>query len=521
MREGKQLGQYFTPDTIVKFITDNSVIDGDKVLDPASGEGAFMLHIKNKFPKCSVTGIELDRKLYNKTLLKLQNQTHANVMNANFFDIFQSLPKNHFDSIVGNPPYIRFQRFKENKESLSALIKQIFDISINGEASSWVYFTLLSLSLLKKQGRLGFLVPREILFAKYAQPLRNLLKSRFRSKILLFDDNRFPQTIQRTAILLAANTGDGSLDVCYTKEKRTGLNVVKVNKNYSSDNWIQDRLTDKEVDEIEKIKKSSTWVPLTDLVDIKVSLVTGCKNFFVLPISEIKRYKLKMKYFMNCLSSPALIISPTFAVTDLERISNENERCMLLNVTNKDVRSDLNLAKYIRLGQKNKFNQRYKCRIRNPWFVLPGVKIPHAFLGHLMHRFPKFAANEVGIASINNSHNVWLKNNYTDINFITTIFYNYLTLITVELLGKIYGGGNLELNPLDCKGIYIPNPTELSEVQAIFTRYSTEPITDNLIREVSNRLFRVMELDVKKFEPIYRKLVMLRLKDNETARSAK
>ena len=88
MLNTKELGQVFTPDFIVSQMLQLRKNFG-RILEPSSGAGAFA----NNIPNC--VSIELDEQHCSK-----------NTLNIDFFDYPVS---EKFDTIIGNPPYVRYQ----------------------------------------------------------------------------------------------------------------------------------------------------------------------------------------------------------------------------------------------------------------------------------------------------------------------------------------------------------------------------------------------------------------------------
>lgn len=80
--------------------------------------------------------------------------------------------ENSFDVVIGNPPYVRQEAIKEQKEALSKIYKVA-----NGTADLYVYFYEVSLKVLKINGILGFITPNKFYKTNYAKELRNLLQS--------------------------------------------------------------------------------------------------------------------------------------------------------------------------------------------------------------------------------------------------------------------------------------------------------------------------------------------------------
>jgi type I restriction-modification system DNA methylase subunit len=75
-----------------------------------------------------------------------------------------------FDAVIGNPPYIRMEEFKELKVYLRS------HYSSHGERSDlYAYFVEKSHQLLQKGGRFGMIVSNKFLRANYGKPLREFL----------------------------------------------------------------------------------------------------------------------------------------------------------------------------------------------------------------------------------------------------------------------------------------------------------------------------------------------------------
>lgn len=132
----KLKGQIFTPFFIVDKILDdvgyiNEKILGKKILDPACGDGRFLIQIakrilqyspKNKIKENleQIYGWDTDEKAVKIALEKLNALVKINVnWNIKVLNALEKIKKqnNHkkFDCIVGNPPYIRIQHLEKQE----------------------------------------------------------------------------------------------------------------------------------------------------------------------------------------------------------------------------------------------------------------------------------------------------------------------------------------------------------------------------------------------------------------------
>lgn len=134
----EQLGQVFTPSNIVAQMLALRKNYG-RVLEPSCGDGAFFNNIS------SCVGIEIDAKHCPKGAL-----------NMDFFGYSES---EKFDTIIGNPPYVRYKDIPlQTKEKLKS---SLFDERSN----LYLFFIEKCLNHLTPHGELIFITPRDFLKA--------------------------------------------------------------------------------------------------------------------------------------------------------------------------------------------------------------------------------------------------------------------------------------------------------------------------------------------------------------------
>lgn len=147
-KDVERLGQVFTPKDIVSLMLQMRKNYGT-VLEPSCGNGAFVKNI----PEC--VGIEIDPKHCPKGCL-----------NMDFFDF----PiENKFDTIIGNPPYVRFQDIlPDTKRKLHS---KLFDERSN----LYLFFIEKCIYHLNEGGELIFITPRDFLKATSSIQLNKLI----------------------------------------------------------------------------------------------------------------------------------------------------------------------------------------------------------------------------------------------------------------------------------------------------------------------------------------------------------
>ncbi len=144
----EKLGQVFTPQSIVAEMLQLRKNYG-KTLEPSCGDGAFFNNINN------CVGIEIDSKFCKN-----------NMLNMDFFD-FSVTEK--FETIIGNPPYVRFQDIlPKTKEKLKS---NLFDERSN----LYLFFIEKCINHLTENGELIFITPRDFLKSTSSIKLNNFI----------------------------------------------------------------------------------------------------------------------------------------------------------------------------------------------------------------------------------------------------------------------------------------------------------------------------------------------------------
>ncbi|MDR1425350.1 MAG: class I SAM-dependent methyltransferase [Azoarcus sp.] len=130
------LGQVFTPEPIVRAMLALRANHGP-VLEPSAGQGAFSQHL----PGC--VALELDERIAPS--------------GARTMDFFALPERERFQTIIGNPPYVRHQDIAPKTRAL--LDTAAFDARSN----LFLFFIEKSVRHLDAGGELIFIVPREFI----------------------------------------------------------------------------------------------------------------------------------------------------------------------------------------------------------------------------------------------------------------------------------------------------------------------------------------------------------------------
>jgi type I restriction-modification system DNA methylase subunit len=131
----------------------------------------------------------------------------------NAFDWHAAFPEifklGGFDAVIGNPPYIRVQTLQEWAPFEVEFYKRHYTAASSGNYDIYVVFVEKGLSLLRSQGKLGYILPHKFFNAKYGEPLRALItKGSHLSEIVHFGDQQvFEGATNYTCLLFLEKDG--------------------------------------------------------------------------------------------------------------------------------------------------------------------------------------------------------------------------------------------------------------------------------------------------------------------------
>jgi hypothetical protein len=118
-----------------------------------------------------------------------------------------------FDAVIGNPPYIRIQVLKEWAPREVEFYKERYAAAGKGNYDIYVVFVEKGLSLLKKSGLLGYILPHKFFNAQYGEPIRKLIAmGKHLSEIVHFGHQQiFANATTYTCLLFLTRKGQDEI----------------------------------------------------------------------------------------------------------------------------------------------------------------------------------------------------------------------------------------------------------------------------------------------------------------------
>ncbi len=457
-RIAKARGAFYTPRELTDFLARWAIRDpGDTVLEPAAGDGAFLPSLLDRFADLGaaeaggrILAIERDEAEAAKTRLIAPG---VDVRSVDFFDLEPGATA-PVTAVVGNPPYIRYHGFQGSDRDKAIARVESQGIKLTRLASSWAHFVVHATAFLEDGGRLGLVLPAELLHTDYAGPIRALLSRRFKSvTVVAFDRSVFRSAQVDAVLLLASDDGPTGFRVTRVFDE---MALDRLDASLAPDANVGDERWSGSVDsDAGRVYADAIAAglgrPLGDFAHVDIGFVSGANDFFVLTRQQADALKLPPDVLIPAIRRPSDV--PGLVVRD--------EELGLLLYIPKNHEPDAATKRYLRLGVRHGIDQRYKCRKRTPWYSVPlPTRKPDAFLPYMQHLGPRLIVNRLGARNSNLLHGVSLKPGAPPVDALAVAMASSLTLLSAEIEGRAYGGGVLKLETKEAERLLVPSWTE-------------------------------------------------------------
>ncbi len=462
----KLRGGYYTPPEIARFLAEWVSPAGPKLLEPSCGDGAILRYLR---PSPRLTGIELLPAAADKAR---EAAPGATVIEADFFDWLHSTELASWDGVAGNPPFIRFQNWTEPTRSLALEAMRRVAMKPTKLTNAWVPFVVGATLALRPGGRLGLVVPAELLQVTYAAELRAFLVDEFEDLTAVTFSRLVFDGVLQEVILLVGTRGEGPAQMRVVEiPDATALpapdSLIELPHapalRHETEKWTKYFLAPGEIKALRAVRDQPQGLTrLGALADVDVGVVTGRNQFFVLRPSSTAEHRLS-RYVTPLVSKSAHVRGIRFARSDLAELEDNDAPCQLLAVdASLKLSGHKALQTYVNEGEDADVHLGYKCSIRKRWWAVPSVWRPAAFMLRQIYDHPRIIANDTDATSTDTIHRIRMING-TSPAALAAASINSITFAFSEVMGRSYGGGVLELEPREAEGLPFPDPQLLSD----------------------------------------------------------
>lgn len=491
LAERRQLGAFYTPEKLSQILSDWAIrsVD-DRVLEPSFGGCGFLEAAANALrsvgcdePTNQIFGCDIDPVAFTYLKAVFGDDTDLNgFLFGDFLECFAPAEwPESFSVVLANPPYIPHHRIgKARVKELSNREQPI--ASMGGRSSLWAYFISHSVGMLEPGARMAWVLPGAFLQADYAGPIRSYLAEHFdRVVAFVVRDRLFLSegTDEETVILLAEGfSKDAGHGVLELGEAETLQELQDLIESWSCGNWAGKSMVASpailsmsaaSIDRFDALADSSICQPLGKFADVRIGLVTGANDFFVLDDASREAAGLQRSDCFPILSK--FRAAPGIALTahDLACYASSGGRSWLVSAG--EIPHSHRVAAYLQSFDQARKASNSTFRKRSCWSQPIDGNMPDAFIPVMHHTGPRLVLNNYRCHCTNTIHRVFFQQNVTEVvqKQIAVSLLSSFSQVSAELVGRRYGSGVLKHEPRDAERILLLMPTSMqSDVERAY-----------------------------------------------------
>ncbi|HTU15552.1 MAG TPA: N-6 DNA methylase [Solirubrobacterales bacterium] len=455
----KALGAFYTPEGTADFMADWLIRDGgEHVLEPSLGDGALVSALHRNaaarlLPDPDVIGVELAadtfRTAVDAGLIDRGMSVRGDFLGLDPFPV---------DAVIGNPPYVRLRNLpEESRRRALRIASRALGRDMDPAGSIWMPFVLHATSFVKEGGRMALVLPHEFTHVRYARPLWRFLGWNFGElRLVRVRERMFSSILQETVLLFADRRGERTGRVEFeTYETVAGL---------VSGSRLGTSVA--EIDQIERGEKpfllgllreplralledlSARTHPSAESVKWRIGYVSGDKGFFHPSREQIELHGLRPESLAATLTTGRQLVPGGVSTT-----GTRDEVHLFVPPSDP---ADLSPGEreYIAEGVEQGVDRRYKCRIREPWYLIRALKVSDVVLP-VFAETPQLFKNDAGLLATNSFMCGQIEPERRDA--LLAVWYSSLTLLEAELKVHSLGGGVFVFVPSELGAMRLPS----------------------------------------------------------------
>lgn len=475
-------GAFFTPEPIARFITEWAVRSmNDSVLEPSCGDAEFLVHAVERLRQLgapsppTVRGVEIHATSAARARQRVLNAGGTpQILDSDFFAVN---PDPRYTVAIGNPPYIRYQDFAGESRTKSRAAALRAGVPLSGLASSWAAFTVHTALFLTHGGRMGLVLPAELLSVNYAAPVRQFLFDKFRRvDLITFGEQVFPHAEVDVVLLLADGFGQGPAGhATIHQAKHAGSlgHILPTQRWAPSDpaaKWTSSLLSAGALAGFARIENRDEFTNLESWGDTTLGMVTGNNGYFALSPRRVAELDIPTSDLVR-LSPPgsAHLRGLHLSQQMLASLGRADKRTWLFRPAGDP---SLSSQAYIDAGETAGVHEAYKCRVRTPWWRVPLIPPADLLFTCMNADTARITTNSARVHHLNSVHGIYLRDDYRDLgrDLLPLASLNSMTLLSAEMVGRSYGGGILKVEPREADRLVVPSPELVARASSSLTK---------------------------------------------------
>jgi adenine-specific DNA-methyltransferase len=453
----KLRGGFYTPDALVdeclRRVAELVPRGTLRVLEPSAGDGAFVRGIARSAELRgrvshlqAIEPLEIEAE---KLRRAVRGAGLPGAVSSQSAIAWAAGTGETYDAAVGNPPFVRYQFASAADRVASGALGDRMGLRLAAVGNLWIGVLLGALSRLRAGGAFAFVVPSECLTGVSASVVRDWLVRECETvRLDLFAPCSFPGVLQEVLVLSGrrgARSATG-LRLRLVEQPAAGERIDRAHRVGAGETWTKYLLSPHQVAALEAAAADGRVARLGGLVAFEVSIVTGANAFFTVTASELERHGLH-DWARPLLPRVRHAAGLRYTPADHAATEAADARAHLLDFSADRPGPGAGARAYLGDGERQRLPARYKCRIREPWYRVPGITKGTLLLSKRSHHHPRVVVNEAGVFTTDTIYRGRMLTDAITPGAVAANFHNSLTLLSAELEGRSFGGGVLELVP--------------------------------------------------------------------------
>ncbi len=215
------------------------------------------------------------------------------------------------------------------------------------------------------------------------------------------------------------------------------------------------------------MREQGDVVRLSTLADVGIGYVTGGNDFFHLNSNGAAEWGIPSRFLRAGGRRGRALSGLRFTKEDWQTALTLGEAGYLLELPPNGELPD-SIMRYLAHGQKLGVHRTFKCRTRKPWYHVPHVYHPDAFLTYMSGDVPRLVANDAGVVAPNSLHVLRLhRHARVTPDRVAALWQTSLARLSAEIEGHSLGGGMLKLEPSEAEEVLLPFPRKRDALESL------------------------------------------------------
>ena len=204
----------------------------------------------------------------------------------------------------------------------------------------------------------------------------------------------------------------------------------------------------------ENFRDSEQTTPLGNVARVGIGYVSGSNNFFHMRPSKAEELEIPWELLRPTVRSGRELQGEAISDETVAGWRSGDQPNFLLALA-PQTPLPAAVQRYLDSPRGQDARQRYKCRVRTPWYVVPHASVPDLFLSYMSGEGPALVENRARCTCTNAVHAVRLHGRSVAASRLRRRWDTTLTSLSCEIEGHPLGGGVLKLEPREALNVVV------------------------------------------------------------------